>query len=86
MCRISGVDTMSPAAVALRGVFRGWQLVRGGRPSPCRFEPSCSQYGIEAVERFGALRGGTLTARRLGRCHPWGGVGLDPVPERRVGA
>ena len=77
---------MNLAAVVLRGVFRGWQLVRAGRPSPCRFAPSCSQYGIEAVERFGALRGGMLTLRRLGRCHPWGRVGLDPVPERRVGA
>lgn len=75
---------MSLAARLVRSVFRGWQLLRSGRPSPCRFEPSCSQYGIEAVERFGALRGGVLTLRRLGRCHPWGGVGLDPVPERRV--
>jgi putative membrane protein insertion efficiency factor len=75
---------VSPAARMVRGVFRGWQLLRSGRPSPCRFDPSCSQYGIEAVERFGALRGAMLTVRRLGRCNPWGGVGLDPVPERRV--
>ncbi|MDQ3304658.1 MAG: membrane protein insertion efficiency factor YidD [Actinomycetota bacterium] len=73
---------MSPAARMVRGVFRGWQLVRSGRPSPCRFEPTCSAYGIEAVERFGAVRGGAITLRRIGRCHPWGKVGLDPVPER----
>ncbi|MDP8953949.1 MAG: membrane protein insertion efficiency factor YidD [Actinomycetota bacterium] len=73
---------MSPLAWALRGLFRGWQLLRAGRPSPCRFEPTCSAYGIQAVERFGALRGGGLTMRRLGRCHPWGSVGFDPVPER----
>ncbi|MBW3574083.1 MAG: membrane protein insertion efficiency factor YidD [Actinobacteria bacterium] len=73
---------MTWAARFLRLVFRGWQLLRSGRPSPCRFEPTCSSYGIVAVERFGALRGGLLTLRRLGRCHPWGRVGFDPVPER----
>ena len=73
---------MSIPARALRALFRSWQLLRAGRPSPCRFEPTCSAYGILAVERFGAVRGGVLTLRRIGRCHPWGGVGLDPVPER----
>ena len=73
---------MSSPAWVLRSLFRGWPLVRSGRPSPCRFEPTCSAYGIEAVERFGALRGGVLTLRRLGRCHPWGKIGLDPVPEQ----
>ncbi|HEV2809870.1 MAG TPA: membrane protein insertion efficiency factor YidD [Acidimicrobiales bacterium] len=77
---------MTLPARALRGVFRGWQVLRAGRPSPCRFQPSCSEYGIEAVEAFGALRGGALTLRRLGRCHPWGGVGFDPIPDRRVGS
>ena len=75
---------MTPGARALRGLFRGWQLVRGGRPSPCRFAPTCSAYGIEAVEVHGALRGGWLTARRLLRCHPWArraGVDLVPAPE-----
>ena len=47
----------------------------------CRFEPTCSEYAITAVERFGPVRGGWLVARRLGRCHPWGGAGYDPVPE-----
>ncbi len=73
---------MSLPARALRALFRSWQLLRAGRPSPCRFEPTCSAYGVLAVERFGAVRGGALTLRRIGRCHPWGGVGLDPVPER----
>lgn len=75
-------DGLSPGAFLLRALFRGWQLVRAGRPSPCRFQPTCSSYGIQAVERFGALRGGVLTVRRLCRCHPWGGVGFDPVPDR----
>ncbi|HCU85900.1 MAG: membrane protein insertion efficiency factor YidD [Verrucomicrobiales bacterium] len=46
----------------------------------CRFDPSCSQYAMEAIQKHGALRGLWLTAKRLGRCHPWGGCGHDPVP------
>jgi uncharacterized protein len=76
---------VNPAAWLLRGLFRGWQLVRAGRPSPCRFHPTCSAYGIEAVEVHGALRGGWLTLRRIGRCHPWGRYGYDPVPEPQGG-
>ena len=54
--------------------------------SICRFDPSCSQYAMEAVKSHGAIRGSWLTLKRLARCHPWGGCGLDPVPEitRRI--
>ena len=76
------VDGLTPGARALRALFRGWQHVRGDRPSPCRFTPTCSAYGIEAVEVHGAVRGGLLAARRVARCHPWGRFGYDPVPDR----
>jgi len=54
-------------------------MVAGG--TICRFDPSCSEYAMEAVKTHGALRGSWLTLRRLGRCHPWGGCGHDPVPQ-----
>jgi putative membrane protein insertion efficiency factor len=49
-------------------------------PSACRFEPTCSHYGYEAIRKYGALKGGWLAMRRIGRCNPWGGSGYDPVP------
>jgi uncharacterized protein len=46
----------------------------------CRFTPSCSAYGVEAIKKHGAVKGGWMTMKRLARCHPWGGSGFDPVP------
>ena len=50
-------------------------------PASCRFEPSCSQYGYQAIERFGAWRGGWMAVKRVARCHPFNPGGYDPVPE-----
>ena len=62
-------------------VARGWQIGPSRiLPPSCRYMPSCSAYAIEALGRYGALKGGWLSARRLARCHPWGGSGFDPVP------
>lgn len=70
----------SHVARACLAVIRFYQLAREGRPSPCRFTPSCSTYAAEAVQQFGAVRGSVLGLRRLLRCQPWGGQGYDPVP------
>ena len=61
-----------------------YQKAREGRPSPCRFSPSCSCYAKEAIETHGAGRGSWLAARRLVRCRPFGPSGWDPVPERHI--
>lgn len=46
----------------------------------CRFSPTCSTYALEALKKYGLLKGGRLALRRIMRCHPWGGSGYDPVP------
>ena len=62
-------------------LVRAYQLVVSPMLGPsCRFDPSCSQYAMEAIERHGAVRGLWLAMRRIGRCHPLGGMGYDPVP------
>ncbi|WP_026462985.1 membrane protein insertion efficiency factor YidD [Adhaeribacter aquaticus] len=49
-------------------------------PASCRFTPTCSQFAAEAVIKYGPVKGGWLAIKRIGRCHPWGGSGYDPVP------
>jgi uncharacterized protein len=68
-------------ARALVVMIRGYQLgISPFLPPACRYQPSCSAYGVEAITKYGAVRGSWLTLRRLLRCHPWGGSGYDPVP------
>ncbi len=65
-------------------IIRFYQVVISPlKPPTCRFYPTCSQYGLEAVQRFGAFKGGWLTIKRVLKCHPFHPGGVDPVPEKR---
>ena len=64
-------------------LIRGYQLILSPiLPSTCRYEPTCSHYSIEALQKFGLIKGGRLALKRIFSCHPWGGSGYDPVPEK----
>ncbi|MDD2881626.1 MAG: membrane protein insertion efficiency factor YidD [Rhodoferax sp.] len=66
----------------LMGVVRAYRLLLSpSLGSSCRFEPTCSVYALQALERFGAAKGSYLALARIGRCHPWCAGGLDPVPD-----
>jgi len=56
------------------------KFISPGLPSSCRFHPTCSHYGYEAIEKYGLIKGGWLTVNRIGRCHPFHPGGHDPVP------
>jgi uncharacterized protein len=72
----------SAARGALIGAIKLYQVALSPWLGPrCRYEPTCSRYAEEALRRFGVRRGAALAVRRIGRCHPWGGSGYDPVPE-----
>lgn len=67
----------------LLALIRVYQVfISPALPSACRFYPTCSEYAREAIENWGVWRGSWLALRRLARCHPLGGHGIDPVPER----
>lgn len=77
---------MSPASFLLTLPIRVYRyLISPILGVNCRFAPSCSEYAIEALAAHGAWRGGWLAARRILRCHPWGGHGYDPVPPAAAG-
>ncbi|MFB6467577.1 membrane protein insertion efficiency factor YidD [Cytobacillus sp. Hz8] len=65
------------------GIIRFYQIVISPlKPPTCRFYPTCSHYGIEAIKRFGPIKGGWLTIKRILKCHPFHPGGFDPVPEK----
>lgn len=73
---------MTPLAYVISLPIRAYRLV--GSPwvgRSCRFQPTCSAYAMEALETHGGIKGGWLTLRRLARCHPFGGSGIDNVPD-----
>jgi putative membrane protein insertion efficiency factor len=75
--------TVSRPSLPARGavlLVHGYQRVTANRPSPCRYVPTCSNYALDAYEVHGFVRGSWLTAKRIGRCHPWASSGWDPVP------
>jgi uncharacterized protein len=72
--------------------FIALQLLRGYKwaispllPTACRYVPTCSEYAMEAIDRYGVIRGGWMAAARVMRCHPFGGSGYDPVAGSRAG-
>ncbi|EAR64766.1 hypothetical protein B14911_24310 [Bacillus sp. NRRL B-14911] len=65
------------------GLIRFYQIaISPLKPPSCRFYPTCSHYGLEAVKRFGPFKGGWLAVRRITKCHPFHPGGFDPVPEK----
>ncbi len=64
-------------------LIRGYQLIVSPMlGSNCRFMPTCSEYAMESLKTYGLIKGAFLTAKRIGKCHPWGGHGYDPIPTK----
>ncbi|EJF11892.1 membrane protein insertion efficiency factor YidD [Pontibacter sp. BAB1700] len=64
--------------LALLWVYRN--MISPLKPATCRYTPTCSAYALGAVNKYGPFKGGWMALKRIGRCHPWGGSGYDPVP------
>ncbi len=69
---------MKSIAILLIRFYQG--AISPHLPAACRYQPTCSQYAIEAIGKYGFFKGGFLALKRICRCHPWGGSGYDPVP------
>lgn len=79
MCLLKGFRSLISLIFIV--LIRAYQLVISPYlPNSCRFSPTCSQYGLEAISKHGPVKGLWLTLKRVLRCHPWGGHGHDPVP------
>jgi len=66
-------------------LIRGYQLIISPLlGSNCRFMPTCSEYAMESLRSHGLIKGSYLTVKRIGKCHPWGGHGYDPIPTKKV--
>jgi len=74
-------ERLRPRALVVALIRTYQKLVSPNLGANCRYQPTCSQYTLEAIERFGVARGGWLGAKRIGRCHPLRAGGYDPVPE-----
>jgi putative membrane protein insertion efficiency factor len=79
MAAISYRPTQWPR-LAATALIKLYQVLAAPFPSPCRYYPTCSSYALEAVQRYGAVRGAWLGLRRILRCHPFRAGGFDPVP------
>jgi len=66
----------------LIGIIKIYQLIPGPWHDHCRYTPTCSQYYIESLIRFGTLKGSIIGIKRILRCNPWGKMGYDPVPKK----
>ena len=73
----------SPGAVVAMGAINAYRRIPRLRPPVCRFDPTCSAYTLTSIERFGLVRGVFMGIKRVSRCHPWGGMGWDPVPQKK---
>ena len=66
-------------------LIRGYQLIISPLlGSNCRFMPTCSEYAMESLRSHGLIKGSYLTIKRIGKCHPWGGHGYDPIPTKKI--
>jgi uncharacterized protein len=75
---IAAVDLPKRGLIGLITIYQN--TIGPALPTSCRYEPSCSRYAHQAIDRYGPLKGSWLAVKRIARCHPWGGYGYDPVP------